>query len=144
MLVPSALHSPTKESSPATSNTDGSETLVAAGLEPFKMSASRLTRLWKQSLQTPASMLPGQRSWDIPLEGTLHYGSLADIAFSKHHLCRALRSIVLVVRFRSLACATFGQPGSNGWETVLLQSSWVGRRSSTRSDSMPRALSNSC
>jgi hypothetical protein len=61
-LATSAPPSPAKESSPATSNTDGSEIRVVVGLERFRMSALQLTTFWKQSLQTHASMLLEQQS----------------------------------------------------------------------------------
>jgi hypothetical protein len=61
-LATSVPPSPAKESSLATSNTDGSEILVVVGLERFRTSASRLTTFWKQSLQTHASMLLEQQS----------------------------------------------------------------------------------
>src|SRR5205807_2763419 len=61
---------PAKESSPATSNTDGSETLAVAGPERFRMSASRLTTFWRRSLQIPASTRHERLSLDTLLEGT--------------------------------------------------------------------------
>jgi hypothetical protein len=54
-LATFALRSLAKESSPATSNTDGSEILVVVGRERFRMSAMRRTTFWKQSPQTRGS-----------------------------------------------------------------------------------------
>src|SRR2546428_522002 len=142
ILATSAPPLPAKESSPATSNTAWSEILAAAGPERFRMSVSRLITFWRQSLQIPASTRPEQLSLDTLLEGTLHYGWQADTAYPKPHHYTALRSTVSVVRFRSQACATFGQPGSSDWETALLQSSWAGHPTSIRTDTTLAAPSN--
>jgi hypothetical protein len=46
-LATSAPPSPARESLPATSNIDGSEILVVAGLELFRILASRPITFWK-------------------------------------------------------------------------------------------------
>ena len=142
-LATSALPSPARESSLATSNTDGWEILGAAGLERFRMSASRLTVFWKYFLQIHASTQLEQPSWDTPLEGILHYGWYADTAYPMPHHYATVRSTVSGLRFHLRACATFGERFSSGWETVSLKGSWAEHRTSIQTDTKLVAPSNS-